>query len=351
MPTIVSDIHFHNWSAYSKQVEGMNSRLLDTIKATRQAFDFALNHDKVVLFGGDLVHTRGSLIPSVFNQIVKLWQEYEQKGLKFYMIAGNHDSENIDAAKSKTALDSLESEGCRVVSQGSYCFELPGYKVWAYAWVDDLDTLQETLIRDNEKYDKKDVVLIHAAVGGFVPNISKTLDPEFLYGLNCGYVFAGHIHKHGCYKNKVFSIGSLTQQNFGDMGKKCGFIYLGAGGVIQHFEAKAPHFIDLNNIKKLDNSLLFANEVKNSFVRLTLENVSEEHKQKLEKELKSMKPLELDIRYTPKMVSARKEILAEPKLSGVEVMVKYIDKQPFGHKEETKQAALKILEEVRGSNE
>lgn len=347
MPVIFSDVHFHNWAACSKIENGINSRLLDTINATKEAFDYALTKDKIVLFAGDLVHTRGSLTPSVFNQIVKLWREYEQKGLEFYMIAGNHDSEDLNSESLRTAIDSLESSQCHVITQDSAGFELPysNVSLWAYSWKEDLDELEAMLFRDNKHYKPNDIVMIHAPITGFVPHISKGLDPEKLMELNCRYVFAGHIHKFGCYKDKVYSIGSLTQQNFGDAGKKLGFLYLGKNGFVQQIETKAPHFLDLNSTK-ISNSPVFIKEVQNSFVRVTLENVSEEDKRKVEKELKALKPLNLDIRFAPKTVSARKEVLATSKLTSQEVTLKYIDKQKFNYIDETKQAALKILETV-----
>lgn len=353
MPVILSDIHFHNWAACSKTLpDGLNSRLNDTIQATRQAFDFALKNDKVVLFGGDLVHTRGSLIPSVFNQITKLWKEYEEKGLEFFMVAGNHDAEDINAIAGRTALDSLKSDKCHVITNQPASFVLPdGSRLWAYGWIDDIDTLESLLFQHNEEYGPNDIVLIHAPINGFIPHISKGLDPEKLTKLNCKYVFAGHIHKFGCYKNKIYSIGSLTQQNFGDAGKQLGFLYLGKNGFVQQIETNAPHFLDLNNIAKVDGSLSFAKEVQKSFVRVTLENVTEEEKRRIEKELKALKPLHLDVRFTPKTVSARKEVLATSKLTSQEVTVKYIEKQPFNYLEETKQAALKILEDMGQNND
>lgn len=345
MPVIIADPHFHNWAPFSDIENGINSRLQQTINAAKEALDFALSDDKIVLVVGDMFHTRGQLIPSVYNEVVKLWKEYQDKGITFYMIAGNHDSETLNSETDKTAIDSLKSDKCHVVSEGFSCFDLPNRKLWAFAWVDNINELKQSLEACREQMSENDIVMIHASIIGTHSRIWQGLDPEFLYQLPCRFVMAGHIHDFFNYKNKVYSVGSLTQQNMGDMGKERGYLYITSDNKVFQNRTKAPQFCDLTKTD-VDNSLVFAKRVKDNFVRITLENVSEEDKKEIEKTLKALKPLKLDIRYSKKTVSARKDVVTTSKVSSTEMTKKYIDKQSFDHKEETIKQASKILEKA-----
>lgn len=348
MPVVVADIHFHNWSAYSQDVNGVNSRLLYTINAFREAADFALQGDKTLLIAGDVFHTRGQIKPSVFNAVKKLIDEYVAKGLKIYMLAGNHDCETINAENDKTALDSLACDGCKVFSHKVETITINEngfgpYSIYFVPWIEDVNKLRGTIDDLRHGMNPNDILLIHAVVDGVTSKVGQGLDPEWLYNLPCKLVLAGHLHKPSDYKNKVYSIGSLTHQTFADTGNKNGFIEITPKFSVIRHETKAPKFVDIN---KIDDSLVFAKSVKDNIVRCTLENIDEKEKREIEKKLWAMKPLALDIRYTQKTVSVRKEVIATGKISVAETTNKFIQKQKFTYEKEVLEEAGKILTQI-----
>lgn len=343
MPVVIADPHFHNWSAYSQDIDGINSRLLYTVNAFREAADFALQRDKIMFIAGDMFHTRGQIKPSVYNIVKKLINEYTDKGLSVFMLAGNHDCETINAEQNKTALDSLATENCIVFSNMPCVVNFSTYSVFFIPWIEDVNKLKDSIESLREQMKPNDILLIHAVVDGVTSKVGNGLDPEWLYNLPCKLVLAGHLHKPSDYKDKVYSIGSLTHQTFADSGNVNGFIEITPKFSVIRHETKAPKFVDIN---KIDNSLMFAKSIKGNIVRCTLENVEEKDKKEIEKKLIAMKPLELDIRFTQKTVSVRKEVIASGKISVVDTTNKFIQKQNFAYKQEVIEEAGKILTRV-----
>ena len=96
----ISDTHLHNWSQFAIPTEsGINSRLLQILKAIEEAACAADYHAPAgvvptVYHGGDLFHVRGSLTPSVLNAVLDFFKTiHRDYGVRFRMIAGNHDLE------------------------------------------------------------------------------------------------------------------------------------------------------------------------------------------------------------------------------------------------------------------
>ena len=347
MPIIFADPHAHNWASFSNTLStGVNSRLQDTLNAMSEACDRALETDKKVVIAGDIFHTRGHIVPSVFNAVKNLIDDYIKKGINFFILAGNHDAEEKNATENKTSLDTFRQNGCVVVSEGFEKIQVgENTNYWLFAWYDNVKELKNVLEQNRTDMNPEDLVFMHTPISGVVPRIFNAIDSEYLYSLPCKYVFSGHIHLPYDHKGKVFSIGSLTQQTMGDYGQNVGYIELTPKGTVIRTETKAPKFINLNK-SEIDDSLCFAHSIKNNFVRITLDNVAEEDKKAIEKKLLSMKPRKLDVIYTKKTVSARKDGVAYKTIDKFEITKRFVDKQNFEHKEETLEAAGKILEAV-----
>lgn len=112
----ISDTHLHNWSQFAIPTEsGINSRLLQILKAIEEAACAADYHAPAgvvptVYHGGDLFHVRGSLTPSVLNAVLDFFKTiHRDYGVRFRMIAGNHDLETKDSCPMGNAAAALNS--------------------------------------------------------------------------------------------------------------------------------------------------------------------------------------------------------------------------------------------------
>uniref|UniRef100_UPI0005B273F7 metallophosphoesterase n=1 Tax=Methylobacterium sp. B34 TaxID=95563 RepID=UPI0005B273F7 len=89
---LLSDIHAHAWSAFSSRLpSGRNSRLqiiVDELK--RAAADTRDVGGDLLVFGGEPLHTRGSLEPEVFNPVTEAIKELLADGFGIVAIPGNH---------------------------------------------------------------------------------------------------------------------------------------------------------------------------------------------------------------------------------------------------------------------
>lgn len=110
----ISDTHLHNWSQFAIPTEsGINSRLLQILKAIEEAACAADYHAPAgvvptVYHGGDLFHVRGSLTPSVLNAVLDFFKTiHRDYGVRFRMIAGNHDLETKDSCPMGNAAAAL----------------------------------------------------------------------------------------------------------------------------------------------------------------------------------------------------------------------------------------------------
>ncbi|WEU67344.1 hypothetical protein [Xanthomonas phage JGB6] len=118
MPTapvlIYSDPHYHNFAAFSGLHNGINTRLLSTIRATEEAvaaLQAAGGHK--IICAGDMFHVRGQITPSVMNPVINMIEHFPHD-TQFSVISGNHDLETertSEAMSSITALGGVEMLG------------------------------------------------------------------------------------------------------------------------------------------------------------------------------------------------------------------------------------------------
>ena len=106
---IISDTHYHSWSAFSKQNGHINSRLQIQLEETRKAAIHMKDAGCTALFHtGDLLHVRGRVAPSVLNPVSDLYNEIVNDiGLPVFLLAGNHDLEFEDSNRIGNSGESL----------------------------------------------------------------------------------------------------------------------------------------------------------------------------------------------------------------------------------------------------
>ncbi len=242
---IVSDIHAHNWSAFSTVMEnGVNNRLNSIICEVRRcAKEVKAAGGNLIINAGDVFHVRGSIAPSVLNPIIDLHRELVDDGMEIWIIAGNHDAELKDVTRVSSAITALESAGCHIINE---TFADANYVL--IPWIPDIARLKDEIIIRQAGYSNPSVVdlIIHAPVNCVIMGIpDHGLDAKWLGGLGFRNVFAGHYHNHKDFGNNVYSIGAINHHTWGDVGSKAGFLIVDDGGV-KWFKSHSPEFIEID---------------------------------------------------------------------------------------------------------
>lgn len=260
---LLSDQHYHEWSAFSQiGPDGVNSRLQYQIGELRRAAAAvrAAGGNRIVS-AGDTFHIRGGVRASVLNPVLDVHQELINDGFEFFMIPGNHDIASKDAERLSSSITALEAIGCKVFNKPTVIENLV-----FVPWVASVDQLKIT-VESFAGISKTDLI-IHAPVDNVIPGLpDHGLDGQYLADLGFNRVFSGHYHAHKeIVTNKVWSIGATTHQTWSDVGTKAGFLIVTEEGV-QFNSSHAPQFIDIDENFDADE-LPFI--VDGNFVRMKL---------------------------------------------------------------------------------
>ena len=88
---IFSDIHLNNWSGSVNPKERISQRLLDQKSILQQLIDLAVEHDAVLLNGGDTFHAVGAVPTEALNVYSWFLSEIKKCEIRYYAVSGNHD--------------------------------------------------------------------------------------------------------------------------------------------------------------------------------------------------------------------------------------------------------------------
>lgn len=264
---IISDVHLHNWSSFSStRADGMNTRLVNILDAIQLAARTVIDQGgKDLVITGDLFHTRGSIKPSVLNPTIRLFKELIASGLRIHAFDGNHDAEGKHVDPMGSSMYALASlDGFNVYYEPTLVNE----KFLFIPWEDKHSDVLELTKAVSEKYSDI-TVFCHVGMSGVLPgNLGDTLHPADFDKLEIKHVFSGHFHNHVSFNSRIFSVGALTHQTWGDVDSKAGFLVVN-GSKVDHYETEAPKFIDLD--EKFD-----AKSAKNNYIRIKGVELKEE---------------------------------------------------------------------------
>lgn len=247
---LLSDLHYHPWSAFSSEVDGVNSRLQIILNETQAAAEAlrAAGGSKIIL-AGDVFHVRGSVAPSVLNPVMDLYRKLIADGFEIYGIPGNHDLEGNESARVGNAVTALESVGVQIAHTPTTIQIDSSWRVALFPWFSTVAALmaemRDTIKRANMTRDYKVIdAVIHAPIDRVLPHLpDHGFKADELSSLGYRNVFAGHYHHH-LDMGGVYSIGALTHQTWGDVGTRAGYVLVYKDRVEQ-FESGAPKFVEL----------------------------------------------------------------------------------------------------------
>lgn len=272
MYTLMSDLHFHNWSAFATpNRDGINSRLQITIDEFHRAAEVTReNGSTTMVIAGDVFHVRGTTSHSVLNPVIRAFDyEIETAGMTIYAIPGNHDLESKDSKWLTNGIEALDTVGVIIANSITYHETNEGDRILLVPWHETIDALKlelEEWVKENTGILKTDLI-IHAPVDGVIYGLpDHGLTPDYLSGLGFKNVFSGHYHNHVDFKNAVYSIGATTHQTWSDTYSKAGFLTVN-NCKVKYNASHAPLFYTLDAEDKDDIML----KVDGNYVRVTME--------------------------------------------------------------------------------
>lgn len=252
---LISDTHNHPWSQFAETTSlGINTRLQIILDETyRAAQTLKALGGNVLVHGGDLFHVRGKIAPSVLNPTKDLYKKLIAEGFRVIILAGNHDLEGKESSRLGSAVTALEDIGCQIINEPTIIDLGPQHRICMVPWVDKVAALKVEIEKIGAEVHRTSVggtdcdLVIHAPVDGVMVGIpDHGLDPVWLAGQGFAKVFSGHYHNHKTMPGEVYSIGALTQQTWGDVGSKAGFLTVDGDGLVKYNASRAPEFVTID---------------------------------------------------------------------------------------------------------
>lgn len=257
---LISDLHAHNWDAFSSIDEkGRNTRLMQIIAEIGRCCSNVLsNGGHKVVIGGDVFHVRGSVAPAVFNPLKEAMRLWCDKGIQFWGIAGNHDLSDKSSMELGSSVCMLAMPNYRVNFYHEPRFN-PYDKIAYVPWVSNPSEYMKAIEGMLEKIAFEDLkpnmcdLICHIGIDGTLTGVpAHGVTPQALAAFGFKRVFSGHYHHHRDFGDGVFSIGATTHQTWSDVGTKAGFMLVWPDRE-QFFASHAPRFIDLSGSEDEDD--------------------------------------------------------------------------------------------------
>ncbi|MEN3334863.1 MAG: hypothetical protein V7641_4228 [Blastocatellia bacterium] len=352
---LISDTHLHAWSVFSELGEdGINSRLriiLDEI--VRAATTLKELGGREIFCAGDVFHVRGSMVPSVLNPSLDVFEALIRQGFEIMMIPGNHDLEAKDSARVTNAVTALEKVGVQVVhkpsliSTSNRVIAMVPWQPSILKLKDAIEELGNRAILEGHSPASLDLI-VHAPLDGVRAGIPASgLTANILAELEFKRVFSGHYHNQVDFGNGVYNIGAMTHQTWSDVGSKEGFAIV-AGDVVSFYSSKAPRFVDLANLDDLSSDL--QELISGHYVRARVEISSEKHLPELRESLLKSGAAGVVIHPIKKASSiSRSSSSVAAGASIDESIAEFIKEKEYKEPENLALLCAEILDQVRSS--
>lgn len=271
---LFSDVHFHNWSAFSILGEDkINSRLVYQIEELDRAYkELRAVGGTLAVCAGDLFHVRGKLAPSVINPVRNFFREQDANDMETVILSGNHDLESEDADELTSSVTAISSPNTLAINDACEISSDP--MIYMIPWRSNLSALREEIKVLNEKADPTNPydLIIHAPMNGVLMNIpSVGLNASEFDGMNFKRVFAGHYHNHKQISDNVYSVGATGHQTWNDPGTQAGWCLVYDDKVEFH-ASKQPQFVTVP-VGTTEEDMI---EVDGHFIRADIEDPTPE---------------------------------------------------------------------------
>jgi DNA repair exonuclease SbcCD nuclease subunit len=310
---ILSDIHAHAWTQLSSKLpDGMNSRLKITLdEIERAVVELQSLGGDTVYFAGDLLHTRGSMDPEVFNPLHKKISELADDTF-WRMIPGNHDLKDRDTTELGNAIQTLsEIRNVQIITNRTGML-FPDHSVLMIPWHGSKDALRATIKELHDAHGGPAAgpvamgaldLIIHVGIDGVLMGVpDQGLSPAEVAGWGFKRVFAGDYHNFKEMEGgKVYSIGATTHQQWGDIDTKAGFLMVYEDRV-EWRASHAPAFVEITGETPEEDIPLI---IDGNYVRVRGMKLTDAEINKFRKELEVMGARAVTFQVTREVVAAR----------------------------------------------
>lgn len=322
---IVSDIHCHAWHPFATtNPDGINSRLQITLdELMRAGLDLVSRGGKRMYIAGDLVHTRGSMDPEVFNPLFATIKWLTAQGIEIFIIPGNHDLKGRDTTELGNAIQTLsEIEGVTVCTKQTVFNHFGG--VIMIPWCATKDALREEVKRIPLTGRSEIDLIIHVGIDGVLDGVPPSgLSSTEVAGWGFKRVFAGDYHNFkSMEEDTVFSIGATAHQTWSDIGTKAGYLLVYPDKV-EFCASHAPSFIELTDEDDPDEYPLIVDK---NYVRIRGFKLTDAEINSLRAELLAMGAKGVSFQVTRNVVTARAGGAATKSLTLDQSVHGYIEK-------------------------
>jgi DNA repair exonuclease SbcCD nuclease subunit len=302
---LFSDLHIH---PHKKSLD----RLEDCLKVLSWVAETAKkNSVKNIIFGGDFFHDRYKIDIYTYQRTFEVLRE-NFKGLKLWMLLGNHDLWFFDKSTVSSVTPFTAIDGIELIDKPKR-IEIEGVNWDFLPFTNNVPDSLKTL---NSLSGKKKYLIGHIAINDAKMHQGKyssdilvehegdmvSVDPKLFSGYE--NVFLGHFHSKQNVNDNVEYIGSPLQLSFGEaFEKKCIVLLDVEDGTKKYIENK---FSPKHIICKDDD--LQNHDLNGNFVQLIVDDISNVDLLKIKKSItQENKVLELKVKQNKKIESKKDE--------------------------------------------
>lgn len=261
--TVFSDLHIHNYQAYSHN----GNRLDNTLDVLVKVFEFSRkNNCKHILFCGDLYDRQKAIPTSVVNRTIAVFNDlFETSDIQLIAITGNHD------LATRGGVDVEYVSALEHLAEIFDNFHLIDFSSYEITCTDGCTVhMQDTTVHiqgipyvhSREDFDKALDAACDSVMGDVAILMTHQTPDQFMNGeFDCedhrfsvfDFVFNGHVHK-SFYAGNVLTVGSPLHRDFGDEGDEKGFwlidteatgddrcVFVSTRGVYPEFKTGEPN--------------------------------------------------------------------------------------------------------------
>lgn len=263
-----SDIHLGKKPFGTKEFS--QKRYLDFFKAFDEMIDIGIEENiDLFIVAGDLFDKK-ELTPDTLERCEKSFQRLKNRGIKVFLIEGNHDN-IVGNDEVNSWLGYLEKK--EFIHRGKYYINNREYE-FEKLIVDDVNIyglgysgfmVDELIEKLAEKLDEneKNIVVIHTALGGgeYLPGLATSEAIKKLKD-KAIYVAGGHLHSYQTYPKEdpfFFIPGSLEYWNvLNEKSDK-------KGGIIFDTDTREHRFVEITPRKRMEVTFEYINDLKEEF--------------------------------------------------------------------------------------
>ena len=233
---ICADVHVQN--SVKKEISRLH-HILDALEwceksaRTKKATAFVI--------AGDVFHHRKAIDVEVLNKTYDLIKSFQ---LPTYIIAGNHDI----APTGKGMSISVLSDIATVIKKPKIC-RIGKDDILCLPWSTN-DNIRTAIKKARSKGIKH--AIGHMGVSGAVVGNDYVMEGDIkpAWFKNFTWVALGHYHKYQVIGN-ISYVGSLLQQDFGEVGQDKGYVIATADKLKFIRNTMSPRFVDVSNETEL----------------------------------------------------------------------------------------------------